>query len=51
MPTKSDESYAYRMGKDSVVNGANITNCHFTLFTSKELTEAWERGVKDADKK
>lgn len=38
--------YAEEMGYDSVVNGANTTNCHFSLFASKELTTAWEKGAR-----
>ena len=35
---------AYNAGLDCALNGANTTNCHFTLFATKELTKAWERG-------
>ena len=35
---------AYEQGFDSGLNGANTTNCHFTLFSSPDKTRAWERG-------
>ena len=45
-PTRSTE-YAYKMGKDCAKNGATLENCHFSIFSSKENTEAWERGKND----
>jgi len=45
-PTRSKE-YAYKMGKDCAKNGPNIENCHFSIFSSRENTEAWERGKND----
>jgi len=50
IPPQHDKSYAYKMGYDCGVNGANTTNCHFALFSSKENTEEWERGKKEGDK-
>ncbi len=44
-----DIDYAYEMGRDCALNGANITNCHFSLFASREQTEAWERGKESAE--
>lgn len=41
------KDYAYKMGFDSSVNGANTTNCHFSIFTLDENTRSWEVGVKD----
>lgn len=48
IPTHSPE-YAYEMGRDCAVNGANLTNCHFSIFSSPENTRAWERGKRDAE--
>ena len=46
MPRKHTKEYAYEMGKDYAVNGANTTNCNFAIFSSKENTRAWEEGKK-----
>ena len=43
-----DKKYAYKMGYDCEINGANTKNCHFTIFSKKEFTEAWENGKKQA---
>jgi len=45
-----DQSHAYQMGMDCAKNGANETNCHFRLFSSPEMTKAWEQGKRDAEK-
>ena len=50
IPSKRSKEYAYKMGKDCAKNGANTTNCHFSIFSSKENTEAWERGKKEKEK-
>jgi hypothetical protein len=47
-PSRSLE-YAYNMGIDYVLNGANETNCHFSIFMSPENVRAWERGKTDAE--
>jgi len=47
IPPKRSKDYAYKMGKDCAKNGANTTNCHFSIFSSKENTEAWERGKNE----
>jgi len=47
IPPKRSKEYAYKMGKDCAKNGANTTNCHFSIFSSKENTEAWERGKNE----
>ena len=44
---KNRESHAYQMGKDCALNGANTTNCHFSIFSCKENTKEWDRGNKD----
>jgi hypothetical protein len=45
----TDLEYCYNAGKDAGINGPNSTNCHFRLFSSREQTEAWERGKRDGD--
>jgi len=49
-PTKRSKEYAYKMGKDCAKNGENTTNCHFSIFSSRENTEAWERGKNEQEK-
>ena len=44
MPPKISTEYAYKMGVDCAINGANTTNCNFPIFSSPENTAAWERG-------
>lgn len=46
MPPTVTKEYAERMGYDAEFNGANTTNCHFSLFGSPELTKAWELGKR-----
>ena len=41
--------YAYDMGKDCALKGANTTNCHFSIFSTPEKTKAWEQGKKDGE--
>ena len=43
-------SYAYKMGFDCGKNGANTTNCNFSIFNSEDNTKEWERGKTDASK-
>jgi hypothetical protein len=45
-----DKSYAYKMGFDCAINGANTTNCHFAIFSCVENTREWERGNRDGEK-
>jgi hypothetical protein len=47
MKTEND---AYQAGIDCAINGANTTNCHFTFFATKELSDAHSRGVKQGCK-
>jgi len=47
---KRTKIYAYRMGYDCGINGSNLTNCHFGIFSTPENTKAWERGKKDGEK-
>lgn len=44
---KRDADYAYEMGKDCAINGANETNCHFSIFSTPENTKAWEKGKRE----
>ncbi len=37
---------AFNAGYDYGLRGANTTNCHFSLFATKELTAAWEAGKR-----
>ena len=37
---------AYMHGEDYALNGANAVNCHFSIFASEQLKEAWEAGSK-----
>lgn len=50
---KSNQKICYAMGYDAAMNGADEKNCHFSLFSSKENTAAWEagnrQGVKDRE--
>jgi len=42
--SKKELAYAFDMGRDYALMGANTTNCHFSIFSSREMTKAWERG-------
>lgn len=44
----ADEKRAFEMGWDCGKNGPDTTNCHFGLFATRKLTDAWERGKKAA---
>ena len=50
IPQKKTKKQAFDAGRDCAKNGANTTNCHFTLFASKELMKAWQKGY-DKEKK
>jgi len=39
---------AYDFGYDCGKNGSNTTNCHYSIFATKELMKAWERGKAKA---
>ncbi len=39
---------AYDAGYDAAINGANMTNCDFRIFSTQEKTRAWEKGNADA---
>ena len=38
----------YKKGYDSKINGANLQNSNYSLFSSKDRTKAWELGHKQA---
>lgn len=40
---------AYAAGRACGLEGATLTNCHFTYFATPELTKEWERGKKDGE--
>ncbi len=50
-PPKRDKEYAYKMGKDCAKNGPTLENCHFSIFSSKENSEAWQRGKNESKRK
>ena len=41
---------AYEAGLDYAKNGANTTNCHFSIFSDPSKTVAWEEGTRDGKK-
>ncbi len=41
---KSQVLHAFEMGVDYRQNGASELNCHFSIFSTVEGVEAWERG-------
>jgi ribosome modulation factor len=47
---KMTEERAYRLGYDCGMNGANLTNCNFSIFQLPYWTAAWERGKADGEK-
>ena len=40
----------FKAGYDAEMNGANTTNCHFSLFSAPQFTAAWENGRNQAVK-
>ena len=50
LPPIRNKEYAYKMGMDCALNGANEKNCSFSIFSTPENTTAWERGKRDASK-
>lgn len=50
IPSKRSKDEAYKMGFDCAVNGSNTINCHFSLFSARENTKAWEEGKRDGAK-
>lgn len=51
IPPKRNLDYAYKMGHDCGLNGADETNCHFSIFSSPENTKEWEKGKEDSQLK
>ena len=47
-PNKTNDE-CYKAGFDSGLNGPNTTNCHFSLFATKEKTARWEAGQADGE--
>lgn len=47
IPPKRSKEYAYKMGKDCARNGPTLKNCHFSIFSSRENADAWERGKNE----
>jgi hypothetical protein len=45
---KPDEKICFEQGYDCEMNGANETNCHFSLFRSPAHMMAWQRGKEVA---
>lgn len=41
---------AYRMGFDGGKNGANTTNCHFSLFDTSDRVKAWKHGKSNGER-
>lgn len=41
---KRTEKEAEQAGWEAGYHGPNVTNTHFSLFTTPELTKAWECG-------
>ena len=46
IPPKRNKAYAYKMGKDCAKNGSNTENCHFSIFSSRENADEWQRGLR-----
>lgn len=49
-PRTASADAAYKAGYDCGLNGANTTNCHFSLFATIELMKAWSDGKEDGEK-
>ena len=47
---KAEMEFAYDMGFDCAVNGANEINSNFKIFNTPENTKAWENGIRDGQK-
>ena len=45
---QSEVDHAYQMGRSYHQDGPDGINCHFTVFSTREKADAWERGFKDA---
>ena len=49
IPPKRNKAYAYRMGIDCAKNGPSVKNCHFSIFSSRENADEWERGLRETN--
>ena len=49
IPPKRNKAYAHRMGIDCAKNGPNIENCHFSIFSSRDNADEWERGLRETN--
>lgn len=49
LPPRRGEGYAFSMGYDCGLHGSNENNCHFSIFSSRVNTRAWEDGKKTAE--
>ncbi len=49
IPERRNLKEAYNAGYDCVEQGPNERNCHFALFSSPEMSRAWDQGKFDAD--
>ena len=48
LPQVSTET-AYTHGYDCGLNGATLTNCHFSIFQSLDHSLMWERGKREGE--
>ena len=49
IPPKRSKEHAYKIGRDCAKNGANTTNCHFSIFSSRDNADEWERGLRETE--
>ena len=47
VPKKVTKRQARKAGRDCARNGANTTNCHFSLFANHELMMEWQKGFDE----
>ena len=48
---KAEIDFAYEMGFDCAINGANEINSNFKIFNTPENTKSWEEGKHIGQKK
>ena len=44
-PPDHSTAEAFEAGRDFAVNGPNETNCNYRHFATRELKDAWEKGM------
>ena len=49
IPPKRSKGYAFKMGVDCAMNGADTKNCHFSIFSSRTNARAWEDGKRHGE--